>query len=133
MKAAREADRTTSWTASDPAYEQLLDDFTRGALGSEAFRTAFETTARPFIERGERKGLVQLALKLTLPGVPDIYQGTEFADLSLVDPDNRRPVDFAAREAARDGYDGRKRDLMRALLGCGRSGRRCSRRGRRRR
>ncbi len=116
IKAAREADRTTSWTDSDPVYEQVLEDFTRRALGREDFRATFEAKARPFIARGERKGLVQLALKLTAPGIPDIYQGTEFADLSLVDPDNRRPVDFAAREDARSGYDGAKRDLMRNLL-----------------
>jgi (1->4)-alpha-D-glucan 1-alpha-D-glucosylmutase len=48
----------------------------------------------------ERNGLVQLALRCTVPGVPDTYQGTEFPDLSLVDPDNRRPVGYAARSAA---------------------------------
>jgi maltooligosyltrehalose synthase len=53
-------------------------------------------------DAGMRNALVQLVLKLTVPGIPDIYQGTENWDLSLVDPDNRRPVDFAARSAALD-------------------------------
>jgi len=123
IKAAREAKTRTSWTAPDAAYEQALAGLVERALApGSAFPAAFEAGARPFIEAGERKSLVQLTLKLTLPGVPDIYQGTEWADLSLVDPDNRRAVDFEARAAALDtepgnGFDGRKMALMRALLG----------------
>ena len=76
---------------------RVLPSFVEGALSNSAFTTAFAAAAAPFIRVGERKSLVQLGLKLFAPGVPDIYQGTEFADLSLVDPDNRRPVDFDAR------------------------------------
>ena len=76
--------------------------------------------AGPFVAMGGRKSLAQLALKLTAPGLPDIYQGTERADLSLVDPDNRRPVDFALRERALDqpgsGLDGAKTALLHAGL-----------------
>ncbi|HUF87145.1 MAG TPA: malto-oligosyltrehalose synthase [Thermohalobaculum sp.] len=121
LKAAREAKRQTGWTRPDAGYEARLAGFVERALGDADFRRAFEAGARPFIAAGARKSLVQLALKLVLPGVPDIYQGTEWADLSLVDPDNRRPVDFAARQAALDGpgaegFDGAKMALMRRLL-----------------
>lgn len=124
LKAAREAKRRTGWTAPGPAYEQSLTDFVDRALAcGSRFPADFEAGARPFIEAGERKSLVQLALKLTLPGVPDIYQGTEWADLSLVDPDNRRPVDFDARTAALDAaedkpdtFNARKLKLLRCLL-----------------
>lgn len=61
---------------------------------------AFLPFTRELAHRGMRNSLAQLALKLTLPGVPDIYQGTEFWDFSLVDPDNRRPVDYGLRDAA---------------------------------
>jgi (1->4)-alpha-D-glucan 1-alpha-D-glucosylmutase len=94
VKAAREAKLRTSWVKTDRQYEQALKRLVDGALACAAFRTAFADYATKIIEVGERKSLVQLALKLTLPGVPDIYQGTEAADLSFVDPDNRRPVDF---------------------------------------
>ena len=100
LKAAREAKLATSWTAQNAEYEARLTGFVERALGDGAFAEAFEADARPFIAAGARKSLVQTALKLVLPGVPDIYQGTAWADLSLVDPDNRRPVDFEARQAA---------------------------------
>jgi len=64
-------------------------------LSCAPFIDSFAKCAPAFIALGERKSLIQLALKLTLPGIPDIYRGTEVADLSFVDPDNRRPVDFA--------------------------------------
>jgi len=68
----------------------------------------------------EAKGLVASVLKLTAPGIPDFYQGTEFLDLSLVDPDNRRPVDFARRraglDAAPEDADARKQHLIHTLL-----------------
>ncbi len=100
LKAAREAKLATSWTAQNAEYEARLSGFVERALGDDGFAAAFEAHARPFIAAGARKSLVQTALKLMLPGVPDIYQGTAWADLSLVDPDNRRPVDFEARQVA---------------------------------
>ncbi|HKY94678.1 MAG TPA: malto-oligosyltrehalose synthase, partial [Kiloniellales bacterium] len=125
IKAAREAKVRTSWTHINSSYEGVLRGFVRRALGEgSAFPADFARRAEPFLAAGARKSLVQLALKLTLPGIPDIYQGTEWADLSLVDPDNRRPVDFAARIAALEtssasgqSFNDRKLLLMRQLLG----------------
>ena len=96
IKASRESKLITSWVSPDREYEHALQRFVQTALSSSAFVEEFEKTSFLFIEIGGFKSLVQLALKLTLPGIPDIYQGSENPDLSLVDPDNRRPVDFEA-------------------------------------
>jgi (1->4)-alpha-D-glucan 1-alpha-D-glucosylmutase len=94
LKAAREAKEQTSWLNPDSLYEEGLTTFVEQLIGSRGFVDSFE----PFLSRvallGALNSLSQLALKLAMPGVPDLYQGTEFWDLSLVDPDNRRPVDF---------------------------------------
>ncbi|MGQ0607244.1 MAG: malto-oligosyltrehalose synthase, partial [Chloroflexota bacterium] len=104
-KASREAKLHTSWTDPEPAYDHALADFVRGCLADPAFVGAVEATVAPLVDAGWRAAIAQLALQLTAPGVPDIYQGSELWDLSLVDPDNRRPVDYEARrqllEAAR--------------------------------
>src|SRR5260370_16153247 len=99
-KSIREAKVHSTWANPNTAYEEAALAFLEGALapgGSNAFLSAF----LPFKERIARLGvsnsLVQTTLKLTVPGVPDIYQGAELWDLSLVDPDNRRPVDFERR------------------------------------
>ncbi|CAH1654001.1 MULTISPECIES: malto-oligosyltrehalose synthase [unclassified Chelatococcus] len=101
-KALREAKLRTSWTAPDDAYEAAQRQFLFMLL--DPTRCAFAGEAGAFVGRiapaGALNGLAQTLLRLTLPGVPDTYQGTEFWDFSLVDPDNRRPVDFAARQAA---------------------------------
>ena len=101
LKAAREGKQQTSWLNPNPEYERALQAFIAGALGPDS---AFLATAMPLADRIARLGalnsLSQLTLKLMMPGVPDFYQGSEFWDLSLVDPDNRRPVDFAARARA---------------------------------
>ena len=106
LKAAREGKQETSWTNPNIAYEQSLEDFI-GAILDPARSAAFIESFARFAERtaliGALNSLSQLALKCLLPGVPDFYQGTEFWDLSLVDPDNRRPVDFAARAQALAG------------------------------
>jgi len=94
LKAAREAKVHTSWVKANRRYEQQLKQFVEGALSCTPFVEAIATCAAPFITIGERKSLIQLTLKLALPGIPDIYQGTEVANLSFVDPDNRRRVDF---------------------------------------
>jgi (1->4)-alpha-D-glucan 1-alpha-D-glucosylmutase len=96
-KAANEAKLRTSWTDPDPAYDESLDRFARGALGDPAFVQVVESAVGHLRGASWRASLVQLALELTAPGVPDVYQGAELWDLSLVDPDNRRPVDFGER------------------------------------
>ncbi len=100
LKAVREAKVYTSWTAQDADYERAVEQFTRRTLDAEvspAFLDDFLGTCRPVFIAGALNGLTQTLLKLTAPGVPDIYQGAEGWDFSLVDPDNRRPVDFDAR------------------------------------
>jgi (1->4)-alpha-D-glucan 1-alpha-D-glucosylmutase len=99
LKAQREARVHTSWVDPDEAYEQATEAFVRSVLADEGFVAdlqAFLADER-IVERGRRNSLAQTTLLLTCPGVPDLYQGTELWDLSLVDPDNRRPVDYAER------------------------------------
>lgn len=96
-KATREAKLRTSWTDPDPAYDAALAGFVRACLGDPAFVAVVEAIVAPLVEPGRRAALAQVALQLTAPGVPDIYQGSELWDLALVDPDNRRPVDYDLR------------------------------------
>jgi (1->4)-alpha-D-glucan 1-alpha-D-glucosylmutase len=96
-KAAREAKLRTSWTDPDEEYDVALDRFVRGALGDPAFTEVVREVVETLLPDARRAALAQLALQLTAPGVPDTYQGSELWELALVDPDNRRPVDFAAR------------------------------------
>lgn len=110
LKAVREAKLRTTWTAPDEAYESALASFVKDALdpaAASAFLDDFEDVCRPVWVAGALTGLSQLALKLAAPGIPDIYNGTELWDFSLVDPDNRRPVDFALRSSMLDGLDAR--------------------------
>jgi (1->4)-alpha-D-glucan 1-alpha-D-glucosylmutase len=97
VKAAREAKRETSWINPNEAYEQAFQDFV-AALLEPTEHNAFLKDFSAFAERiaffGHWNSIVQTVLKLTMPGVPDFFQGTELPTLSLVDPDNRRPVDF---------------------------------------
>jgi len=100
IKAAREAKLRTSWTNADPEYEPALDEFVHAILDpqrSPAFLESLRTGARSLAATGMTNALAQAVLKATAPGVPDTYQGTELWDLSLVDPDNRRPVNYAVR------------------------------------
>ena len=102
LKAAREGKQETSWLNPHQAYEAGLRTFIARILDrsvSADFLGALEALARRVALLGALNSLSQITLKATMPGVPDFYQGTEFWDLSLVDPDNRRPVDFAARAA----------------------------------
>ncbi len=99
-KALREAKRNTSWVDQDHAWEERVERFAVALLTHEPFLAAFEPFVAEVAAAGERSALGQLLLKLTVPGVPDVYQGDELVDLSLVDPDNRRPVDWARRRAA---------------------------------
>lgn len=98
-KAVREAKTHTSWTEPQPAYEAAVRGFVTAALDDEEFRADLEGFVRPLVAPGRINSLAQTLLKLTAPGVPDIYQGAELWDLRLVDPDNRGPVDFARRAA----------------------------------
>jgi (1->4)-alpha-D-glucan 1-alpha-D-glucosylmutase len=103
VKAAREGKEQTSWLAPNEPYERGLTDFLAVILDrtrSAAFLDSFAAFAQRAAMLGALNSLTQLTLKAMMPGVPDFYQGTEFWDLALVDPDNRRAVDFAARDAA---------------------------------
>jgi len=96
-KAAREAKRHTSWLAPYVAYEVALSDFASAVLQHADFVQSLERFLVPVLRAARVYSLTQTLLKLTAPGIPDVYQGTELWDTSLVDPDNRRPVDFATR------------------------------------
>jgi (1->4)-alpha-D-glucan 1-alpha-D-glucosylmutase len=96
-KASKEAKEHTSWVDPDPAYDEALRAFVEGTLGDPEFTSALERFAGRLVTPGRVNSLAQTLLKLTSPGVPDLYQGSELWDLSLVDPDNRRPVDFPRR------------------------------------
>jgi (1->4)-alpha-D-glucan 1-alpha-D-glucosylmutase len=105
LKSLREAKLRSSWAQPDSAYEEANARFLESCLGSGNFRAALGDFVLGIAPAGALNGIVQTALRLLLPGVPDLYQGTEFWDFSLVDPDNRRPVDYAARSEALDGTD----------------------------
>jgi (1->4)-alpha-D-glucan 1-alpha-D-glucosylmutase len=99
-KALREAKLDSSWNDPDTEYENATAQFIARILDRDTgrlFLEAFLPLQRRVAELGVHNSLVQLVLKLTCPGVPDIYQGCELWDLNLVDPDNRRPVDFGKR------------------------------------
>jgi (1->4)-alpha-D-glucan 1-alpha-D-glucosylmutase len=122
-KALREAKLRTTWAAPDEAYEAAARRYARGLV--ERPPDGFVAFAQRVAVEGRRAALGQLLLKLTAPGVPDVYQGDELEALSLVDPDNRRPVDWEARRAAlarlRAGaapadFGERKLDLIRRAL-----------------
>jgi (1->4)-alpha-D-glucan 1-alpha-D-glucosylmutase len=103
IKAAREGKLETSWLNPNENYEQGLREFVHAIFDRKRaapFLASFAALARRTALLGALSSLTQLVLKATMPGVPDFYQGTELWDFALVDPDNRRPVDFAARQAA---------------------------------
>ena len=102
-KALREAKRHTGWAAPDAEYEGACRTFLAGVLDttrSSGMTAELAAFASRIALAGVVNSLTQQTLRLTSPGIPDLYQGAEFWDFSLVDPDNRRPVNFAAREAA---------------------------------
>ncbi|HTV98889.1 MAG TPA: malto-oligosyltrehalose synthase [Streptosporangiaceae bacterium] len=110
QKAAKEAKVHTSWTDPSAGYDEALVAFVAAVLADPGFVADLEAflTRHRLVERGRVTSLAQTALLLTCPGIPDLYQGTEVWDLSLVDPDNRRPVDY-----------GRRRGLLDRLAGAG--------------
>jgi (1->4)-alpha-D-glucan 1-alpha-D-glucosylmutase len=97
-KALREAKVRTDWADTDEAYEAAVKAYAARLLSPDnaGFLDDFMATLQPFIEAGALNSLAQTLIKMTAPGVPDFYQGVEGGDFSLVDPDNRQPVDFAA-------------------------------------
>jgi len=107
-KAVKEAKVHTSWLTSNEPYEAALRHFVQRSL-TGASGARFLAAMLPFQRRIARLGMInslaQVALKIGAPGVPDFYQGTDLWDLSLVDPDNRRPVDFSVRARLLDGVD----------------------------
>jgi (1->4)-alpha-D-glucan 1-alpha-D-glucosylmutase len=125
IKAVREAKQQTSWSNPNAAYETALRRFVQGVLDpgrANPFLSEFHAFVGALARPGAVASLAQLALKLTVPGVPDIYQGGELWDFSLVDPDNRRLVDWdlhralleriataQAEDLAREWQDGREK------------------------
>ncbi|MCW3039756.1 MAG: treY [Solirubrobacterales bacterium] len=102
IKAMREAKQGTNWIEPDEAHERAVLDFAAALLEHGPFRYGFDGWAARVADAGARAALGQTLLKLTSPGVPDVYQGDETLFLALVDPDNRREVDWDARHAALD-------------------------------
>ena len=99
LKACREAKINTSWHEPNNAYEESIRGFVDGVFQAPEFIASLERFVDPLILPGRINSLAQTLIKMVAPGVPDFYQGSELWDLSLVDPDNRRPVDFALRAA----------------------------------
>ncbi|HXI07556.1 MAG TPA: malto-oligosyltrehalose synthase [Bradyrhizobium sp.] len=103
VKAAREGKEETSWLNPHARYEKGVTEFIARILDratSPEFLESFEAMARRIALLGALNAISQITLKATLPGVPDFYQGTELWDFSMVDPDNRRPVDYGLRASA---------------------------------
>jgi (1->4)-alpha-D-glucan 1-alpha-D-glucosylmutase len=98
-KACREAKKQTSWLAPNDEFEAALRSFVEALYGSEDFLKSLEKFVKPLVHPGWVNSLSQTLLKFTAPGVPDTYQGEELWDFSLVDPDNRRAVDYTRRRA----------------------------------
>jgi len=97
LKAVREAKQKTSWTVNNPEFESALQEFIEAALQHDAFTRDLECFVNHIRNAGRINSLAQTLMKHTVPGVPDLYQGAELWNSSLVDPDNRRPVDYDLR------------------------------------
>ncbi len=120
LKAIHDEKVRSSWTNPNAAYDRAVSQFVHGALESPAVLERFASWVERLVVPGATNSLAQLALRLASPGVPDVYQGSELWDLSLVDPDNRRVVDFALRRQMLEALRGRgeptvelARDLLR--------------------
>jgi (1->4)-alpha-D-glucan 1-alpha-D-glucosylmutase len=114
-KAMREAKQHTTWVNVNAAHEAAVQRFARALFTHRDFLRDFVPFQARVAEAGDRAALGQLLLKLTVPGVPDIYQGDELECLSLVDPDNRREVDWDARRAALEDPPPKLDLILRAL------------------
>jgi (1->4)-alpha-D-glucan 1-alpha-D-glucosylmutase len=100
VKVVREAKTHSDWSKPDAAYEKAVTDFVSGILNNQEFMQSFLALFEKVRTYGILYSLAQTLLKVTAPGIPDVYQGCEWWDLSFVDPDNRRKVDFEARQLA---------------------------------
>jgi (1->4)-alpha-D-glucan 1-alpha-D-glucosylmutase len=119
-KAAKEAKIETSWIRPNPAYDQALRGFVEGVMRDDGLIDDMRRFMARLETYGASNALAQALLRLTVPGIPDTYQGSELWNQSLVDPDNRRPVDFAARGTLLNEIERRLGDpaaLARDLLG----------------
>jgi (1->4)-alpha-D-glucan 1-alpha-D-glucosylmutase len=126
LKAAKEAKQHTSWINPNERYDEALREFVSGVLSCQTgteFQRSFAPLQRKVAYFGRLNALAQTLFKLTSPGVPDIYQGNELWDLSLVDPDNRRPVDYGLRRRLQadvggliERYRGAPRRVLEELL-----------------
>ncbi len=105
-KAAREAGNSTTWTDPDQEFETAVKDAVDSAFDDPSVKALIEDFVAAIDSFAASNSLSMKLIQLTMPGVPDVYQGTEFWDRSLTDPDNRRPVDFEQREAALARLDG---------------------------
>ncbi len=108
-KATREAKTHTSWTDPDPGYDDDISSLVRGVLGDTGYLAELGVLLEALEPAWRQAVLAQKLLQLTMPGIPDVYQGSERFYLALVDPDNRRPVDWAAPDDA-------KTELVRTVL-----------------
>lgn len=102
VKAAREASQETTWTQVDEVFEQAITAAVDACFDHQSVRVQLDRLLSLIEQPGWSNSLGRKLVQLTMPGVPDVYQGTEMLDDSLVDPDNRRPVDYAARRAMLD-------------------------------
>ena len=102
IKASREAKAHTSWIDPQTRYEEVLEQFVQGIFENQPFLAGVEELVSEIRDAGQINSLSQTLLKITTPGVPDFYQGCELWDFSLVDPDNRRPVDYELRRRLAD-------------------------------
>lgn len=98
QKVLREAKEHSSWAAPDEEYEEEIYSYLKKLINDKDFLKSFNEFHKRVAAYGALKSLSQSLLKITAPGIPDIYQGTELWDLSYVDPDNRRPVDYKLRK-----------------------------------
>jgi len=105
LKAAREAKRQTNWIDQDARYEAALAQAIETITSDQRFVDSLESLLADLLPAARLSSLSQTLIKLTVPGVPDLYQGCELWDESLVDPDNRRPVDYDQRRRLLDGLD----------------------------
>jgi (1->4)-alpha-D-glucan 1-alpha-D-glucosylmutase len=112
-KATREAKLHTTWTTPDPAFDAGVRAFVEGVCADENLRAAIDAFVGMIAPHARAITLGQKLVQLTMPGVPDVYQGSEFETLTLVDPDNRQPVDVDARRTALSALDtgGAPKDL----------------------
>ena len=116
LKAVREAKVHSGWVKPDSSYEVAFAFFLDSILDSEVFWQDFRPLLNKVAHHGILNSLAQTLIKITAPGIPDFYQGTELWDYSFVDPDNRRPVDFEKRRSYLDQIAEREKEDIPSLI-----------------